>query len=375
MAACAVMITGLVILTLLVLVGWIAAPHAGLGLPGVLRTAAGLWLVGAPRRLRAARRRAGSACCPLGLVLLPGALLWRAGRWVVRTGQVVRLLRGRVRGARARRCPTRCSAGALALASRSPLAAPSLPQAVAAGFLIALVRGRAGRRTGTGALGPPGTACCRPGPVRSCSAPPGHWPCSGWRARSWLAPRWRRTFLSSCRLNAALGAGAVGSVLLLLIQIAYVPNAVVWAVCFTLGPGFAFGTGTVVAPTGSALGPLPMFPMLAALPAGAHASVPGWASAAVLAVPYLAGCVRRRAAGAGGADAGDRGGPAVGVRLRRGHRVRHRGAGGLLRRPAGQRAAGRGGTVRVAGRPGRHPGGRGRRRGGRGRRELAAASP
>src|SRR5262249_13620742 len=51
----------------------------------------------------------------------------------------------------------------------------------------------------------------------------------------------------------------------------------------------AFGAGTVVAPTGAALGPLPMFPLLAALPTGAHDSVPGWASVAVLAMPYLAG--------------------------------------------------------------------------------------
>jgi len=68
-----------------------------------------------------------------------------------------------------------------------------------------------------------------------------------------------------------------------------VPNAVIWAVCFTLGPGFAFGAGTVVAPTGAALGPLPMFPMLAAMPSGAHASLPGWVSVGMLVVPYLAG--------------------------------------------------------------------------------------
>ena len=54
--------------------------------------------------------------------------------------------------------------------------------------------------------------------------------------------------------------------LLLLVQLAYVPNAIVWSICYTLGPGFAFGAGTVVAPTGSALGPLPLLPMLAALP-------------------------------------------------------------------------------------------------------------
>ena len=90
-------------------------------------------------------------------------------------------------------------------------------------------------------------------------------------------------------VNVALAPGLVGGGLLLLAQIAYVPNAVVWSICYTLGPGFAFGTGTVVAPTGSALGPLPMLPMLAALPAGPHSSMPGWASMLMLSVPYLAG--------------------------------------------------------------------------------------
>jgi hypothetical protein len=89
-------------------------------------------------------------------------------------------------------------------------------------------------------------------------------------------------------LNAALAPGLVGGALLLLAQAAYLPNAICWAVCYSLGPGFAFGTGTVIAPTGLALGPLPEFPMLAALPGGAG-GVPGWVSVAVLGLPYLAG--------------------------------------------------------------------------------------
>ncbi len=94
---------------------------------------------------------------------------------------------------------------------------------------------------------------------------------------------------SSRAVEGTLDPGAVGSALLLLAQLAYVPNAVVWAISFTLGPGFAFGTGTVIAPTGSALGQLPAFPMLAALPSGMHSGVPPLLSAAVLVVPYLAG--------------------------------------------------------------------------------------
>src|SRR5262249_50569451 len=91
-------------------------------------------------------------------------------------------------------------------------------------------------------------------------------------------------------LDAALAPGLVGGALLVLAQLAYVPNAVGWAICYSLGPGFAFGTSTVVAPTGAALGPLPLFPMLAALPTGT-AGVPGWISAGVLALPYAAGVV------------------------------------------------------------------------------------
>src|SRR6266480_7184776 len=87
MAACVVMVAGLVILTLLVLVGWIAAPHAGLGLAGVLRTTTGLWL--AAHHVGFALEGAGRiGMLPLGLVLIPGALLWRAGRWVVQNAQV-----------------------------------------------------------------------------------------------------------------------------------------------------------------------------------------------------------------------------------------------------------------------------------------------
>ena len=140
---------GLVVLTILVLAGWIAAPHAGLGLPGVLRTAAALWLVA--HHVGFALHGAGRiGMLPLGLVLLPGALLWRAGRWVVRKGRVSKLAEvGYATLALA--VPYALLAGALALASRSSLAAPSLPQAVVAGFLLALVAGGLG---GAHALAP-----------------------------------------------------------------------------------------------------------------------------------------------------------------------------------------------------------------------------
>jgi hypothetical protein len=286
LAACAVTATGLAIIMPLVLAGWIAAPHAGLGLPGVLRAGTGLWL--AAHHVGFALHGAGRiGMLPLGLVLIPGCLLWRAGRWLVRSGQVSSLPEVGY-AALAVAAPYAVLCGALALASRSPLAVPSLPQAVAGGFAIALcaaglgaARALAPWRTLAGLLPP------RPRSVVLGTA--GSLALLG-VAGAILAGASLAAHLPEFRiLNDSLGAGAVGTALLLLVQLAYVPNAVIWAVCFSLGPGFAFGTSTVVAPTGAALGPLPAFPLLAALPAGAHPSLPGWASAAVLAVPYLAG--------------------------------------------------------------------------------------
>ncbi len=54
------------------------------------------------------------------------------------------------------------------------------------------------------------------------------------------------------------------------------PNAALLGGAYLLGPGFAVGTGTVVSTSAVAIGPLPAFPLVAALPdAGA---TPGWAS-------------------------------------------------------------------------------------------------
>jgi hypothetical protein len=58
-----------------------------------------------------------------------------------------------------------------------------------------------------------------------------------------------------------------------------------------LGPGFAFGVGTAVSPSGSALGAVPAFPMLAAVPVGVRAAFPPWLGFFILVLPYLAGAL------------------------------------------------------------------------------------
>jgi hypothetical protein len=66
------------------------------------------------------------------------------------------------------------------------------------------------------------------------------------------------------------------------------PNAALFSGSYLLGPGFAVGTHTMVTPTAVVLGPLPMFPLLAALPE--VGPTPGW-TVALLAIPPLIAAV------------------------------------------------------------------------------------
>jgi hypothetical protein len=185
-------------------------------------------------------------------------------------------------------CPYALFTAAVALGSSTDAVRPSLVQAVGWGFLLAFVAGGFGAAHG---LAP-------------------------WRKLAGLLPPRARSVVlgmaAALGVMTALGAllnavslglhlhsyqtavnslspGFFGSALLLLAGIAYLPNSVIWAVSYTLGPGFAFGVGTAVSPSGSALGALPAFPMLAALPAGPGAAFPAWLGFFVLATPYLAG--------------------------------------------------------------------------------------
>ena len=287
-AACAAAASGLAVLTTLTAIGWITAPHVGIGtgLGGVLRTAAMLWLVA--HHVGFTVRGAGRiGLLPLGLVLLPGALLAMAGRWVVRAGGVTRL-RHVGYAAVALALPYALLAGALAVASRTAVAAPSLLQAVVASFLLALVAGGLGAARGLA----PWSRLASLMPARPRSIVMGMLGSAAILAAAGAVLAGASLALHLPEVRAAtdaLAPGVGGAALLLLAQLAYAPNAVIWAVAYTLGPGFAFGTGTVVAPTGSVLGAVPVFPMLAAIPSRAQPGGSAWLPIAVLALPYLAG--------------------------------------------------------------------------------------
>jgi hypothetical protein len=287
-AACAAAASGLAVLVTLTAIGWITAPHVGIGagLGGVLRTAAMLWLVA--HHVGFTVRGAGRiGLLPLGLVLLPGALLAMAGRWVVRAGAVTRL-RHVGYAALALALPYALLAGALAVACRTATASPSLLQAVISSFLLALVAGGLGGARGLA----PWSRLDRLMPARPRSIVMGMLGAAAvlTAAGAVLAGASLAVHLPEVRAASdALAPGVGGAALLLLAQLAYAPNAIIWAIAYTLGPGFAFGVGTAVTPTGSALGPVPVFPMLAAMPYGGRPGVPAWVPVVVLTVPYLAG--------------------------------------------------------------------------------------
>jgi hypothetical protein len=68
----------------------------------------------------------------------------------------------------------------------------------------------------------------------------------------------------------ALGTGVVGTAMLLVVSLAYLPNTIVWAAAFVIGPGFAVGSGTAVSAFAVRLHPVPALPLLAALPTAAN---------------------------------------------------------------------------------------------------------
>ncbi len=67
-------------------------------------------------------------------------------------------------------------------------------------------------------------------------------------------------------LYESLHAEVVGGAALTLGQLAFLPNVVVWAASWLVGPGFAIGAGSSVSPVATALGPVPSIPLLGAVP-------------------------------------------------------------------------------------------------------------
>lgn len=81
-----------------------------------------------------------------------------------------------------------------------------------------------------------------------------------------------------------LDAGIIGGIVVTVAQLGLLPNLVVWTLAWASGAGFSIGTGSIISPLETTVGPLPAVPILAALPSGQSE----YAYAALL-IPVAAG--------------------------------------------------------------------------------------
>ncbi|GAA1852585.1 cell division protein PerM [Actinomadura bangladeshensis] len=294
---------GLAVLTTITLIGWIAAPKTamGNGMSGVFRTAVNFWLVSHHAGFSYGQGRVG--LLPLGVIVLPGVLLYRGGGWMIRVAGLRQRPRiAVVHVAVAQAAPYAALAALLALAASSKEVRPSAWQALIGCFLVAVIAGGLGAaravvaaqvaaeakgrrvRSGLGAL-------LRLLPERPRSLVIGVAGALGVLLASGavlVGAALAMNMAGADDLYDMLAPGVVGGVLLLLVELAFLPNAVIWGMAYAVGPGFSVGAGTSVSPTGVFLDIVPAFPPLAALPQPGPAPA---LSLIALAAPFVAGAV------------------------------------------------------------------------------------
>jgi hypothetical protein len=91
-------------------------------------------------------------------------------------------------------------------------------------------------------------------------------------------------FGSAANVMSRLHTDAGDATLFSALSATVLPNAVTFTGSYLLGPGFTVGAHTLVSPTLVVLGPLPLFPLLAALPD--NGVTPGW-TAWLMALPLV----------------------------------------------------------------------------------------
>ena len=264
----------------LALAGWFASDAAHGRTPDALRVGADAWLLGLGAHLDLTG--AQLTFVPLGVTLVCVYVAHRLGRWAALTSAVEdRLTVG---------LGTVVLAGIYgvvalltAVLASVPGAEPHLLRAFAGGAVVGLVGGGSGIAAGAGhdtgwwSRLPGGLRCVTRsalGGVLLLLAV----------SSVLLALSLLRDLTAAANVLARLHVDGPGGALATVLVAALTPNAVLLTGSYLLGPGFAVGAGTVVSPTSVLLGPVPAFPLLAALP---PEGTPAWWTAGLLAVPAL----------------------------------------------------------------------------------------
>ncbi len=165
--------------------------------------------------------------------------------------------------------------------------APSAARAVLGAALMALLVGGVAVAIGSGRL--PVWVATLPDAVPSTMATAlsvlrWHLIAAGVLLMAALALDWA----AAANLMSQLQTSPAGATSMTAASLVLLPNAVVFSGSYLLGAGFTVGTGTLVSPTAVVLGPLPLFPLLAALP---DAGTPRAWTAALLGVPPVVAAV------------------------------------------------------------------------------------
>jgi hypothetical protein len=276
-----VALAGLMTSLAIAVAAWFAADGGSFG--AAVRAGAIGWLVAHGSGIHVAG--ADVTVVPIGGVLLAGLMLYRAGRWAAATSAVVSL-RDVAAGVGAMAALYAASGAVVSALAHRPSGYADSWRAAVAFAACAVVFGGLGIVRGSDLAGE--IAELIPDTARQVGAG---------AAASFLT----MTLAGAIAFAAATGAhastamtiadgldsGVVGGTILALIGASLAPNAVLCAGAFMAGPGFALGAGTTVSSAGVDLGPLPAFPILAAVPRTGGS----WWQEALVAAPLLAGAV------------------------------------------------------------------------------------
>jgi hypothetical protein len=270
----------------LAVIGWFLADAGAHGeTTDALRVGADAWLVGHGATLTLSGVPLGIV--PLTLTAMIAVVLYRSGRWAAATSEppeddrTVLLAAGILVGIYVVVTVVTC------LVVERDSASPGLGRAILGALVLSALAGTLGLASGTGHLR--AWVALVPGWVRSV-------------AYGAFAAFLLLVVASSVLVAAALLAGlneaatvmselrlGPGDYVMYAVAIlAVAPNAVLLGAAYLVGPGFAVGTGTIVSPSVVALGPVPAFPLLAALPGSGP--TPSWA-VGLVAVPVLVSVV------------------------------------------------------------------------------------
>ena len=277
-------------------VGWFLTDAGAHGAPrDGLRIGALGWLMAHGSGVQVAGAHVTAA--PLGLTLLAAVVVWRLG---LRLGDSVSghgpdadAIADGVRDWTVASATTLFTAGyALVVVvthhlAATPATSPSLTRTLTWTVLLCGVVGGAAVAVGSGRAAI--WTSFLPISLRAAAA-------AAWRTVVWflaiatvvyvvaLLRHWDDAANVMSQLHTSPGAAA----LLVGLSALMLPHATLFTGSYLLGPGFALGAHTLVTPTAVVLGPLPLFPLLAALPG--TGPTPGWA-VALLALPPLIAAV------------------------------------------------------------------------------------